>query len=288
MPRIRTVKPEFWFDQKMACLSIPARLVFIGLLNHADDAGRFAADLRLVKGAIFPLNDDITLDDIRRWLDELSSNTRVRLYENDGTEYGDIPKFNKHQKIDKPSPSRRPPFDDPSSKPRLGLAVGREGKGREEDKSTEPEKLGSILSVPNGNGLLPGIHEQPAPARKATRTAKPAKALVDPDGPLNIPWDLKDAEPEIREWLRYKRDMFGFRYLETSWPSFLKFMQSVPVDVAKAGIVHAIASGWKGIHWDKAGEEAAAKALTDEEYYNERVSMSNRIERRKNAESTKA
>ena len=31
MARIRTVKPEFWTDEKVVECSIPARLLFIGL-----------------------------------------------------------------------------------------------------------------------------------------------------------------------------------------------------------------------------------------------------------------
>ena len=31
MPRIRTIKPEFWTDEKIIELSLPARLLFIGL-----------------------------------------------------------------------------------------------------------------------------------------------------------------------------------------------------------------------------------------------------------------
>lgn len=39
MARIRTVKPEFWTDEKIVECSIPARLLFIGLFNFADDKG---------------------------------------------------------------------------------------------------------------------------------------------------------------------------------------------------------------------------------------------------------
>ncbi|STV36571.1 primosomal protein I [Klebsiella pneumoniae] len=39
MARIRTVKPEFWTDEKVVECSIPARLLFIGLFNFANDNG---------------------------------------------------------------------------------------------------------------------------------------------------------------------------------------------------------------------------------------------------------
>ena len=39
MPRIRTIKPEFWTDEKVGECSIPARLLFIATWNIADDRG---------------------------------------------------------------------------------------------------------------------------------------------------------------------------------------------------------------------------------------------------------
>ncbi len=45
MPRIRTIKPEFWSDEKLATVSEATLLVAIGLLNLADDEGYFNATL---------------------------------------------------------------------------------------------------------------------------------------------------------------------------------------------------------------------------------------------------
>ncbi|KKK60207.1 hypothetical protein LCGC14_3026700, partial [marine sediment metagenome] len=39
MARIRTVKPDFWTSEDVAAVSRNARLLFIGLLNFADDVG---------------------------------------------------------------------------------------------------------------------------------------------------------------------------------------------------------------------------------------------------------
>ena len=43
MARIRTIKPEFWTDEKLAPLSPICRLTFLGLVSMADDAGRLNA-----------------------------------------------------------------------------------------------------------------------------------------------------------------------------------------------------------------------------------------------------
>lgn len=108
MARIRTVKPEFWTDETMAEVPREVRLLFLGLLNHVDDEGRCVDNPRLVKAAVFPLDDDITSEIIRRWLDELSTKARVVLYEASGRRYLQVCNFRKHQKIDRPAPSRLP------------------------------------------------------------------------------------------------------------------------------------------------------------------------------------
>lgn len=54
MARIRTIKPEFWEDEKLAKLPIHARLLFIGTWNFADDNGVLLANPVLMKSHIFP------------------------------------------------------------------------------------------------------------------------------------------------------------------------------------------------------------------------------------------
>lgn len=109
MARIRTIKPEFWGDPKTAQLSIPARLLLIGLLNESDDEGRQLASAKRIAGALFPHDDNVTTADVAGWLDELERVGFVRRYTVDGACYLDIPGFAKHQRISKPTPSRLPP-----------------------------------------------------------------------------------------------------------------------------------------------------------------------------------
>ncbi|MCS5946284.1 hypothetical protein LNP25_19480 [Klebsiella variicola subsp. variicola] len=53
MARIRTVKPEFWTDEKVVECSIPARLLFIGLFNFANDMGCLERSPKRLKMQIF-------------------------------------------------------------------------------------------------------------------------------------------------------------------------------------------------------------------------------------------
>ena len=117
MARIRTIKPEFWTSgQIMECSPI-TRLLFIGLWNFADDKGRMTANPKKIRAQIFP-SDEVTYDNISIMLSELSKNDLITLYEVDNVEYLQIDGWSKHQRIDKPQPSRIPDIhgviDEPS------------------------------------------------------------------------------------------------------------------------------------------------------------------------------
>ena len=101
--RIRTIKPSFWTDIKMSQLSEAARLTYIGLWCYADDDGVFAADPRLVKAALYPLDDNFTVLRVNDILSECSLRAHCILYEVAGEMYGYIPNFKKHQKINRKS-----------------------------------------------------------------------------------------------------------------------------------------------------------------------------------------
>ena len=61
MARIRTIKPEFWEDEKLAKLPVHARLLFIGTWNFADDNGALLANPVLMKSHIFPYEDKLMI-----------------------------------------------------------------------------------------------------------------------------------------------------------------------------------------------------------------------------------
>src|ERR1035437_2299692 len=98
--RIRTVKPEFWANEKMAVMPDFTRLLAIGLLNYADDYGYFWANHLMIRGALFPFEEDSTR--VRRSLAQLGSLGYLKLGKSaDGREAGFIVKFSIHQRVDK-------------------------------------------------------------------------------------------------------------------------------------------------------------------------------------------
>ncbi len=109
MARIRTIKPEFPQSETIGFLSRDARLLFIQLWTIADDEGRTRAASRMLASLLYPYDDDAgTL--MEQWLEELEGKRCIRRYEIEGSKYLEITNWLKHQKIDKPSKSKIPPF----------------------------------------------------------------------------------------------------------------------------------------------------------------------------------
>lgn len=122
MARIRTIKPEFWTSAQVMECSPLSRLMFIGMWNFADDAGRLTYSEKTIKAQVFP-SDDIPSENIRGMFVELSSNGLLLIYEFSGQKYIQITGWH-HQRIDKPRKSNIPrPIDECSKNDRGGLAT---------------------------------------------------------------------------------------------------------------------------------------------------------------------
>lgn len=106
-PRIRTLKPECWQDEKIGRLTRDARLLFVGLITLADDEGRFRALPSIILGHVFPYDEDAPKR-LTRWMDELRREELIVNYEHAGTTYGALPRFARHQRINRPRKSLIP------------------------------------------------------------------------------------------------------------------------------------------------------------------------------------
>lgn len=142
MARIRTIKPEFWTDEKIVELSPLARLLFIGLWNFSDDAGNGEGSRRQVKMRIFP-GDNIDVDPL---IEELKAQGLVSEYAVEGKVYLNIRNFTRHQKINRPSQTRMYPppktetlTEASDKKAQEGKGSGREGiKDQGRDQGEKP------------------------------------------------------------------------------------------------------------------------------------------------------
>ena len=106
MPRIRTIKPSFWTDEKIGKLPVGARLLFIGLWNLADDEGIVVWNASYIRGQLFPYDVKITMVSIKQWMDNIASLKLVAVLEDaQKNSYGYIRAWHKHQVINRPQPT---------------------------------------------------------------------------------------------------------------------------------------------------------------------------------------
>lgn len=155
-PRIRTLKPELWQDERIGDLSHGARLLFIGLITMADDAGRLRELPATIIGHVFPY-DDVTGPKLTRWLKEVAATGAVVRYEVEGRRYVAFRHWTKHQKVDKPSPSELPPPPEfsPNDSPN-GSGNGRGSISEPFDDGSRPparaRRSDPVLSDPDPSG----------------------------------------------------------------------------------------------------------------------------------------
>lgn len=137
MARIRTIKPDFWTDEKIVELPFEARLFFIGSWNFADDNGNLQRSAKKLKMQIFPA-DAIDCEPL---IQSLITHGLLIEYEVNGEKYLHIKGFKTHQVINRPSKTGLPvpvsgstpaPLTDSS----LTEGKGKEGKGMDKTKGT--------------------------------------------------------------------------------------------------------------------------------------------------------
>lgn len=124
MPRIRTIKPEFWSSPDTAQASPLARLTYIAMWNWADDYGRGTLNLKELEGFIFP-NDNIedliktcenpgqgSSANFRHIIKEVVGSFGLTIYEVDRRTYYAIPSWNEHQRTERKAKTKHPAPED--------------------------------------------------------------------------------------------------------------------------------------------------------------------------------
>lgn len=104
MARIRTIKPEFWTDEKVVDLPYEFRLLFIGVWNFADDQGFNDNSPKRIKMQVFP-GDDVDVSRGLARLLELSLLDRLDLTDGSGSVLH-VRNWDKHQRISNPAKER--------------------------------------------------------------------------------------------------------------------------------------------------------------------------------------
>lgn len=167
MARIRSIKPEFWSSEQVMECSPIARLLFIGLWNFCDDGGNHVDSEKTIKAEIFP-GDDISSSDVRRLLDELSSNGLIVGYTSENRNFLHITGWH-HQRIDRPT-LKHPPFNgDSSGSTRRALDEASPPEGRGEEGKGEEKATSSLRSDESPALSLTGDPPADLPSRKQQR-----------------------------------------------------------------------------------------------------------------------
>ncbi|MDX3713431.1 hypothetical protein PV733_31710 [Streptomyces europaeiscabiei] len=140
MARIRSIKPEFFTSLTIADLSLSARLTFIGLWTYVDDNGVGPADPRLIRAAVWPLEEapDI-LQRTREDLQSLQEARLITLYEASGRPLVCVNSWDEHQKVSHP---RKPRFLAPHEVPQ---ASDQQSSSSPDDRRSPPEDDASAL-----------------------------------------------------------------------------------------------------------------------------------------------
>ena len=109
MARKRMINPEIWDDEDIGILSPGAFKLFIACISNADDYGKLEASPRYLRGLAFRYDDNITIQKIEEYLDELDKYLRSFLrYEVNGKSYIKLKNWNRWQTIRKPQDSMIP------------------------------------------------------------------------------------------------------------------------------------------------------------------------------------
>lgn len=228
MARIRSIKPDFFRHEALQDLEIAnpgsyPMMVFAGLWGHCDSKGRFEWRPRQLKLDILPFLPF----DMAETLEILAKSGMVNRYEVDGKSYGEIPTFEKHQRLSGKEVTEGEKHPEPN-----GEATGKQsGSNRDEQESQEGK---------GREGNRNGVNPAPDKPARFDPVAMPLPACLHPTD-----WSA---------WISYRRA----RKLTTAEPTMLKQLQFLTECNARgqppAAIINAsITNGWQGLFEQKAG-----------------------------------
>jgi hypothetical protein len=170
MARIRTIKPEAFFSESLAEVSVEAERTFFGLLTQADDHGRHRDNAAIIAGLLWPLRAEHTSVHVEDDLQQLANAGLVCRYTGcDGRRYVHIVTWSAHQRIDKPGQSRLPSCPQHQAGDRCGPCKDACVKRTEASPTPPRERTEASPNTPRA--LDPPA--QPAPTPPAPRSGAP-------------------------------------------------------------------------------------------------------------------
>jgi len=220
MARIRTLKPEFFQDEDLANCSPHARLLAIALLQLCDANGVFRHIPMQIHAHAFPWEAEVNTQALLKELHEVGY---AYLYRVDGKEYGLVPGFCRHQRLQ----GRESQSEGQYPLPSQGDS-NEEAAGKQQGSSGEyPSASSSETGTGNREQGTRGTGERGNEARKRATQAtqipedfEPSTKLIQwaqANTPAVDPWaeagkfvdyhrakgsTFKDHQAAFRNWLR--------------------------------------------------------------------------------------
>lgn len=232
MPRMRTIKPEFWVDEDLTDHPRDVRLFYIGLWNLCDEWGVFEYRPKRIKARLFPFDDDVTQQVIREWLDVLVNSGHVYVFDHESDSYGFIPSLMDHQKFDNRCTWRyaEPPLKLTESSPSYQRRLGDEaamkqrrltessdskgiGKGFREEVLVEEEE--GVVVVEEGEGVGEGETTTTAATWQACRGKEPTQQECEALIEWEEAYGSEDVVDAIKEAGSLGNQKVTVRYVET-------------------------------------------------------------------------
>jgi hypothetical protein len=140
--RIRTIKPEFFEDERLALLPPHARLLFIACWMMADRNGVLENRPALLKARVFPYEIG-EKSDPSRLLPMLFPDKFLVPFDAEGKSYLWIPGFDKHQRISGKEFDSDGKYPVPSLEITMGKQLGSEGEVPEKPPGAQEQGTGN-------------------------------------------------------------------------------------------------------------------------------------------------
>lgn len=104
---------SLWSNEEFAKLSPNAKLLYLGTITFADDDGRLKGNSAILRSQVFPLQPEITVEEVRKWLNEVVRVGLVTHYKSEDKYFIQHPNWTKYQLLrsDRKKESNLPPPD---------------------------------------------------------------------------------------------------------------------------------------------------------------------------------
>lgn len=237
MARIRSIKPSFWTSEQIVECSPNARLLFIGLLNFADDAGVHPASAARLKMEVFP-GDGFSGTDVGAMVNELVTAGLVERYEVEARAYWRVTGWDRHQKIDQPTYLYPLPDGSIPSKIRRRSAAPDspdDQRTSAEDSANAHQTFdGDSPNVQCGSGVERSGEER-AKETSAVADVSTAAARLTDDCPheaiINLYHETLPSLRRVRDWTSARQKLLRQRWREKGdrqcldwWRDFFRYV----------------------------------------------------------------